>query len=87
MADIKETIAEKVDRRVLRWFGHVEMMDERRWPRNFKAAKVEGQQRRGEPLFGWLDGVQRALANRECGLHEAMQLARERSVWRELVRA
>ena len=27
---IKETLAEKVDRRVLRWFGHMERMDEGR---------------------------------------------------------
>ena len=45
-AEIEETLAEKVDRRVLRWFGHVEKMDEERWPRKVKAAKVEGQQGR-----------------------------------------
>ena len=40
---IEETLAEKVDRRVLRWLGHVERMDEGRWPRKVKAAKVEGR--------------------------------------------
>ena len=62
-------------------------MDEGRWPRKVKAAKVEGRQGRGRPKFGWLDGVKRALAIREVGLQEVTQLARERSVWRELVRA
>ena len=62
-------------------------MDEGRWARKFKVAKVEGRQGRGRPRFGWLDGVKRALAIREVGLQEATQLARERSVWRELVRA
>ena len=37
-AVIEETRAEKVDRRVLRWFGHVERMDEGRWLRKVKAA-------------------------------------------------
>ena len=41
-AGIEETLVEKVDRRVLRWFGHAERMDERRWPRKVKAAKMEG---------------------------------------------
>ena len=50
-----------------------------------KAAKVDGRQGRGMPRFGWLDGVKRALAVREVGLQEATQLARERTVWKELV--
>ena len=86
-AGIKETHAEEVDRRVLRWFGHVDRMDEGCWPRKVRAARVEGRQGRRRPRFGWLDGGKRALAVREVGLQEAMQLAREKSVWRELVRA
>ena len=50
-AGIEETLAEKVDIRVLRWFGHVEMMDEGRWPRKVKTAKVDGRLRRGRPRF------------------------------------
>ena len=42
---------------------------------------------RGRPRFGWLDRMKRALATREVGLKEVTQLARELSVWRELVRA
>ena len=84
-AGIGETLAEKVDRRVLRWSGHVEGMDGGRWPRKVKAAKVEGRQGRGRPRFGWLDGQKRALAVTEVGLLEVTQLARERNVWRELV--
>ena len=72
---------------VLGWFGHVERMYEGRWSREVKAAKVEGQLGRGRHRFGWLDGVKRALAIREVGLQEATQLAKERSVWREFVRA
>ena len=37
-------------------------MDEGRWPRKFKATKVEGQPGRGRPRFGWLDGVKRVVA-------------------------
>ena len=72
---------------MLQWFGHVERMDEGRRPRKVKAAKVEGRLRGGRPKFGWFDWVKRALPIREVGLQEATQLSRERSVWRELVRA
>ena len=86
-AGIKETLAEKVERRMLQWFEHVERMEEGRWPKKVKAAKVESRQGRGRPWFGWLDGVKKALAVREVGLQEATHLARDRSVLRELVRA
>ena len=52
-ARIDEALAKKVDRRVLRWFGHVERIDEGRWPRIVKAAKVRGRQRIRRPRFGW----------------------------------
>ena len=51
MTGIDETLAEKVDRRVLRLFGHVERMDEGRWPRNIKPGIVECPQRKGRPRF------------------------------------
>ena len=40
-AGIEETLAEKVDRRVLRWFGHVERRDEWCWPRKVKTVWVD----------------------------------------------
>ena len=51
------------------------------------SGQVEGQQGRGRPRFGLLDGGKTALAVREVCLQEATQLAGERSVWRELVTA
>ena len=56
---IEETLAEKVDRRVMRWFGHVQKIDVGRWQRKVQTAKVEGQQGKGRPRFSWLDGVKR----------------------------
>ena len=52
--------------------------------------KLKWKVNRGEEglglVFGWLDGVKRFLAVRVVGLQDAKQLARESSVWRELVR-
>ena len=45
---------------------------------------MKGQEEKGRPRFGWLDG---ALAVRELGFQETKQLARERKVYRELARA
>ena len=76
-----------MDRRVLRWFRHVKRMDEWHRLRKVKAATVEGHLGKGRPTFGWLDEVKRVLTIRRVCLQEATQLARERSVWRELMRA
>ena len=38
-ARIEETLAEKVNRRVLRWFGHVKRMDDGCWQRKIKASR------------------------------------------------
>ena len=86
-ARIDETLAEKADRRVLRWSAQLERMDEGSWPKKVKAATMEVHQGRRRPRFGWLDKVKRALAVREVGLQDAKQFTSERSVWRELVRA
>ena len=37
---------------VLRWFGHVERMDERRWPRKVKTATVESPGKRERGVCG-----------------------------------
>ena len=55
---------ERVDQRVLRWFGHVERMDEYRLARRVLMAEVSGGRVRRRPMLGWVDGVKVALGNR-----------------------
>ena len=50
-AGIEESLPEKVDIRVLRWLGHVERMNEGRWPKKVKSATLEGHQGRGRPVL------------------------------------
>ena len=54
--------ASRVDQRVLRWFGHVERMNEIRLARRVMMAEVSGGRVRGRPRFGWMEGVKVALA-------------------------
>ena len=44
------------DQRVLRWFGHVERMDEYRIARRVLVAEFRGGGVRGRPRLGWMDG-------------------------------
>ena len=57
-------LASRADKRVLRWFGHVERMDEHRMARRVLMADVNGGRVRGRPRLGWMDGVKVALGKR-----------------------
>ena len=63
-AGIERELASRADRRVWRWFGHVEGMDEYRMARRVLMGEVSGGRVRGRPRLGWIDGVKVALGNR-----------------------
>ena len=63
-AGIERKLASRAYQRVLRWFGHVERMDEYRVARRVLMAEVSGGRVRGRPRLGWMDGVKVALGNR-----------------------
>ena len=50
-------VSSRANQRVLRWFGHVERMDDYRMARRVLLAEVNGWRTRGKPRLGWMDGV------------------------------
>ena len=60
-AGIERKLASRTDQRVLRWFRHVEKMDEYRIATLVFMAEVSGGRVRGIPRLGWMDGVKVAL--------------------------
>ena len=72
-AGIERELASRADQRVLRWFGHLERMDEYRIDRRVLMAEVSGGWVRGRPKLGWMDGVKVALGNRGMMLEAARQ--------------
>ena len=63
-AGIERELASRTDQRVLRWFGHVERMDDNRMVRRMLMTEVSGGRVRERPRLGWMDGVKVALGNR-----------------------
>ena len=55
-ARIEMEFVSRVDHRVLRWFGHVERMDEYHMVRRVLMAEVTGRRVWGMDDTGWLDG-------------------------------
>ena len=81
-AGIEREIASGADRRVLRWFGHVERMDEYRMGRRVLMAEVSGGRVRRRPRLGWMDDVKVVLGNRGMTVKAARQCAKDRKEWR-----
>ena len=50
-------LASRADLRVLRWFGHVERLDEYRMARRVLMAEVSGGRVLVRPRLAWMDGV------------------------------
>ena len=88
IAGIERELASRADQRVLRWFGHVERMDEYLWPEGYRwRDRVSGWRVRGRPRLGWMDGVKVALGNRGTTVEAALQCAKDRKEWRALVKS
>ena len=84
-AGIERELASRADQRVLRWFGHVERMDEYRTARRVLMAEGSEGRVQGRPRLGWMDGVKVALGNRGMTVEAARQYAKDRKAWRALV--
>ena len=82
---VRRELATRVDMNVLRWFGHVERMDNGRLLKRVMNARVDGRNVRGRPRVGWIDGVRKALNDRGMDIREASERARNRNEWRVIV--
>ena len=82
---IERELASRAEQRVMRWFGHVERMDEYHMARRVFMAEVSGGRVRGRPWLSWMDGVKLALGNRGMTVEVARQCPKDRKKWRALV--
>ena len=76
-AGIEMELASRADQRVLRWFGHVERMDEYRMARRVLMAEVSG----GRQRLGWMDGVKVALGKRGMTVEAARKIGKSAEPW------
>ena len=67
-AGIEMELESRADQRVLRWFGHVERMDDYRMARRVLMAEVSGGRVRETKVWldGWCEGGLRQQRN-DCG--------------------
>ena len=77
-------LASRVDQRVLRWFGHVERMDEYPMARRVLMADVSIERVWGRQRLGWADGLKMALSSIGMIVEAARHCAKDMKVRRAL---
>ena len=82
MCEWENGLVGRASKGMMRWFGHVVRMEERRMPKRVMESEREGGRGRGRPKRRWMDGVREIL--REAGMSEGdgRELARNREEWR-----
>ena len=80
----KPTITETIRLHRLRWFGHVQRMEENRIPKRVLYINLETTRPRGRPRNRWLDEVRED--GRMVGGEEWQEKVYDREEWRRLLR-
>ena len=70
---------------MLRWFGHVERMDDERLLKKVVNARVDGRAVVGRPGSGWMNGVEKALMGK-MDVWIARECLRNKNEWRRVIR-
>ena len=84
-AGVERKLSEKVDQRVLGWYGHVVRMCEVRLTQSVCRAEAGRVRLRGRPEKKWMDGVVSALGVRGLSLEQRRESASDRREWRGIV--
>ena len=71
-----------VDPKILRWFEHVERMNEYRMSRSVLMTYVNGLQAWGRPILGSIDSVKVALLSKGMTEEAQRYCSKDRKQWR-----
>lgn len=58
-----ETVTHRIEKRSLKWFGHLLRMEDGRWPKRLFNWKPPGKNKRGRPRKSWKEGVRATMRN------------------------
>ena len=82
---VENDLSGRVERCVLRWYRHVERMNDDRMAKMVHVSGVDGRRGRGRPNRVWMDGVKEALNVRGWTLEQARVNVHDRNEWKRVV--
>merc|ERR1712074_176230 len=80
-----DSLEERIERKQLRWNGHVNRMNEDRIPKQIFESRSQFKLPRGRPKTIWLDVIKQNVEKRGCTMVEAKRRCSDRSKWRAFV--
>ena len=85
--DQQTPIEEEIQKRRLRWFGHVCRMNDNRLPRKllWRDRPTEWRIQRSAPKKTWLKNIEDDLKNQRLSAIEARDVAKNRQEWKRIV--
>jgi hypothetical protein len=100
MCGLKRSIVERMKVNKLRWFGHMERMNDERMTKIIYREERMGERRQGRPRMGWVEGIENILKEgvgstkcrracmRACMRNEeAKDVCRNRVKWHSILSA
>ncbi len=81
------SVVEWLNKSTLRWFGHIERMENEEFVKKVYLSSVEDPNRRGKPLGRWEDRVKELVSERGVrgnGLEWARRECMDRKSWRSV---
>ena len=82
---VKKGVNERINESMLRWFGHVERMNESRLVKRMYSGECVGNRPAGRPKRKWIESVNECLKERNVSLAEARIKVHDRREWRGFV--
>ena len=76
--DAEESIIERIEKKEIRWLGHVLRMDEDRWPKQLYQWKPDRKRKRGRPKTTWKENMMAAINSRGLNIEDAQ----DRRLWK-----
>ena len=81
----QEPAIKRIETNVLRWFGHINRMDESRKPKQVWEARGEGSRGRGRPRIEWNNYVEKIVNKKGKTVREAKHLSSDRINYRKWI--
>ena len=75
----------QIERKQLKWFGHVSRMESKRLPRKCLETRMEGRRSKGRPRTKWIDSVKSAGEKRQKTMSEMKVMLTDRKEWKKWV--